>query len=55
VEESRKNLNAQFIPGARNINVLNLTDNAVRDAFSAPEFSYWLRPENVIPGEGLKP
>lgn len=39
----------QFLPGARNVNVLNLTDDAVRQAFTAPEFSYWLRPESVIP------
>ncbi|MFN8710654.1 MAG: TIGR03032 family protein [Planctomyces sp.] len=38
----------QFLPGVRNVNVLNLTDNAVRQAFTAPEFSYWLRPENVV-------
>ncbi len=39
----------QFLPGARNVNVLNLTDNAVRQAFTAPDFSYWLRPENLVP------
>lgn len=39
----------QFLPGVRNVNVLNLTDDAVRQAFPAPDFSYWLRPENVIP------
>ena len=38
----------QFIPGSRNVNVLNLADNAVRQGFTAPDFSYWLRPENVI-------
>ena len=39
----------QFLPGVRNANLLNLSDDAVRQAFTAPEFSYWLRPENVIP------
>ena len=39
----------QFVPGARNVNVLNTTDDVTRQAFTAPEFSYWLRPENVIP------
>jgi len=38
----------QHIPGSRNVNVLNLSDNAVRQGFTAPDFSYWLRPENVI-------
>lgn len=36
----------QFLPGVRNVNVLNLTDDAMRQAFPAPDFSYWLRPEN---------
>jgi uncharacterized protein (TIGR03032 family) len=39
----------QFLPGARNVNVLNSTDDATRQAFTAPDFSYWLRPENLIP------
>lgn len=39
----------QFVPGARNINVLNGSDDATRQAFTAPAFSYWLRPENLIP------
>ena len=38
----------QFLPGARSVNVLNSADDAVRQAFTAPEFSYWLRPENVL-------
>lgn len=37
----------QFVPRARNINVLNVADNAVREALTAPDFSYWLRPENI--------
>ncbi len=39
----------QFLPGVRNVNVLNVSNDSVRQAFTAPEFSYWLRPENVIP------
>ncbi len=38
----------QFLPRARNVSVLNLTDNAVRQALSAPDSSYWLRPENIV-------
>jgi len=38
----------QFLPGARNVSVLNLTDNAVRQALSAPDFSYGLRLENMV-------
>jgi hypothetical protein len=38
----------QYLPGVRNVNVLNQADNAVRQAFTAPDFSYWLRPENVM-------
>jgi uncharacterized protein (TIGR03032 family) len=39
----------QFLPGVRQPNVLNRLDDTTRQAFPAPEFSYWLRPENVIP------
>jgi len=38
----------QFLPGTRCPNVLNSADNATRQAFTAPGFSYWLRPENLI-------
>ena len=38
----------QFLPGTRTPNLLNLQDPATREAFPAPEFSYWLRPSNVI-------
>lgn len=38
----------QFLAGARNVNVLNLTDDTVRQAFPAPDFSYWLRPQKTI-------
>jgi len=37
-----------FLAGARNANILNSHDETARQAFTAPEFSYWLRPENVI-------
>lgn len=45
----------QFLPGIRNANVLNLADNAVRQAVTAPDFSYWLRPENMILEPALVP
>ncbi len=38
----------QFLPGARCPNVLNTADEATRQAFTTPGFSYWLRPDNVI-------
>ena len=39
----------QFIPGIRRPMILNLQKEATRDAFTAPQFSYWLRPSNEIP------
>ena len=39
----------QLLPLSKISNVLSTSDEAVRQAFSAPEFSYWLRPENVLP------
>ena len=44
----------QFLSGVRNANVLNLAEDAVRQAVTAPEFSYWLRPENVIPNSAAE-
>jgi uncharacterized protein (TIGR03032 family) len=38
----------QFLPGVRRPTVLNLEKDAVRQAFTAPEFSYWLRPSAEI-------
>ncbi len=38
----------QFLPGLRRPMLLNRDKPAVRDAFTAPEFSYWLRPSNMI-------
>lgn len=37
-----------FLPNARRPMILNRDKEAVRQAFTAPEFSYWLRPSNVI-------
>ena len=39
----------QFLPGVRRPMILNLQKDATRDAFTAPQFSYWLRPSNEIP------
>jgi len=39
----------QFLPGVRQPTVLNRFDEATRQAFPAPDFSYWLRPSNMIP------
>ncbi len=39
----------QFLPGVRQPTVLNRLDDVTRDAFPAPNFSYWLRPGNMIP------
>jgi uncharacterized protein (TIGR03032 family) len=38
----------QFLPGIRQPMVLNRKDDATREAFPAPAFSYWLRPSNLI-------
>jgi hypothetical protein len=35
--------------------VLNTEKDATRQAFTAPEFSYWLRPSNEIPPAGDTP
>jgi uncharacterized protein (TIGR03032 family) len=37
-----------FLPGTRRPMILNLQKDATRDAFTAPQFSYWLRPSNEI-------
>jgi uncharacterized protein (TIGR03032 family) len=39
----------QFLPGVRRPMILNLEREAARQAFTAPEFSYWLRPSSEIP------
>jgi len=38
----------QFLPNVRRPMILNLDKSAARDAFTAPDFSYWLRPSNEI-------
>ena len=38
----------QFLPGSMRVNILNQDEEATRQGFTAPEFSYWLRPENMI-------
>ncbi len=38
----------QFLPGVKKPTILNQSDPATRQAFTAPEFSYWLRPGNEI-------
>lgn len=38
----------QFLPGLMRVNILNQDDEAALQGFTAPDFSYWLRPENVI-------
>jgi hypothetical protein len=38
----------QFLPGVHRPMVLNLQQPATRDAFPAPEFSYWLRPSKLV-------
>jgi uncharacterized protein (TIGR03032 family) len=42
----------QFLPGVRRPTILNLEREAVRQAFTAPEFSYWLRPSSEQPTPG---
>lgn len=37
-----------FLPRLRRPMLLNREKQATRDAFTAPEFSYWLRPSNMI-------
>jgi uncharacterized protein (TIGR03032 family) len=37
-----------FLPGLRRPMLLNRDKPATRDAFTAPDFSYWLRPSNMI-------
>jgi uncharacterized protein (TIGR03032 family) len=38
----------QFLPGVRRPMILNLDRLETRQAFTAPQFSYWLRPSNEI-------
>jgi uncharacterized protein (TIGR03032 family) len=43
-----------FLPGLRRPMLLNRDKPATRDAFTAPEFSYWLRPSNMIEDATMK-
>ena len=45
----------QFLAGTRRPMILNLDKEATRQAFTAPEFAYWLRPGNVMANEGVAP
>lgn len=40
----------QFIPGRTRPNILNPEDSGVRDAFTTPDFAYWLRSQSVPEG-----
>jgi uncharacterized protein (TIGR03032 family) len=42
----------QFLAGITRPMILNLDKPEVRQAFTAPEFSYWLRPSSQIPTPG---
>ena len=39
----------QFLPGIRRPNLLQFDRPDARQAFTAPAFSYWLRPQNEVP------
>jgi uncharacterized protein (TIGR03032 family) len=39
----------QFLPGVRQPMILNVQNEAVRQAVAAPDFSYWLRPGSEAP------
>jgi len=39
----------QFLPGVFRPTILNLEKEAMRQALTAPEFSYWLRPSSEVP------
>jgi hypothetical protein len=39
----------RFLPGIRRPNLLRPDQPEVRDGFPAPAFSYWLRPDKMIP------
>lgn len=44
----RELYDVQFLPGVRQPMILNVQNEAVRQAVAAPEFSYWLRPSSEI-------
>lgn len=39
----------QLLPGVQRPMILNREKEAARQAFTAPQFSYWLRPSNQVP------
>jgi uncharacterized protein (TIGR03032 family) len=39
----------QFLPGVHRPMIVNLEKEAARQAFTAPDFAYWLRPGNELP------
>jgi uncharacterized protein (TIGR03032 family) len=41
----------QFLPGVQRPMVLNQQRKEIRQAFTAPELNYWLRPSAVIPND----
>ena len=41
----------QFLPGVRRPMILNLQKEAVRQAMTNPDSSYWLRPSSLLPSE----
>jgi len=44
----------QFLPGIARGNILSAEEEATRQAFTAPDFSYWLRPENLIADDSVR-
>ncbi|SFI18383.1 TIGR03032 family protein [Planctomicrobium piriforme] len=38
----------QFLPGLKNVMIVNSQQEAAQQAFPCPEFSYWLRPSNLV-------
>ena len=44
-----------FLPGVRRGMLLSGQQDASTQAFTAPEFSYWLRPENLVKDFSLEP
>lgn len=44
----RELYDVKFLPGMLRPTILNLDKPAVREAFTAPEVAYWLRPSNLI-------
>ncbi len=38
----------QFVSDGTRPTILNTETEAVRDAFTAPDFAYWLRPESLM-------